>query len=112
MDELGLYSKSAVASYMQIYRLCCGRPELVEAIKTTHLQIICARKFPEDLREEIFDRGDMNGTVEQLKDIAEKVRAGELNVKSNKVQFLLRDILWIGGGWITITIGRTACRTG
>lgn len=51
VKKVGLYQKSAVRNYIRIYRLCKGRPELVESILTTKLQIICQRNFPEDTRE-------------------------------------------------------------
>jgi hypothetical protein len=89
--ELNLYERSAIHAYIQIHKRCLGRPELVEAIPRTKLQIICQPNFPPDLRESIFDAGGCSGTTENLKVVAQKVRDGELKEDSPEVLALIRD---------------------
>lgn len=92
VEKVGLYSHSAALNYMRVYEVCCGRPELVEDIKPTALQIMCEPNFPDDLREEVFRHRGHNGTIEDLKKVAKRVQSGELQVESEDVQVLLRDV--------------------
>lgn len=92
-EKAGQYGKSAVHNYMRVYRCCCGRPELVERIKPTMLQLICQPCFPADLWQEIYDRrGVREGTtVAKLMEVSKEIRAMRLTVSDEKVQRLLRD---------------------
>ena len=92
VKETGFHKRSSAYAYISIYKLCFDRPELVEAIKPTHLQIICAENFPDDLREEIFQRGGTSATVEELKEVAEQVHREELTPDSPAIQNLLADL--------------------
>ena len=97
VDKIGLYKKTAVAAYMNVYRECLGCPEIAEMMPPTQLQTICQPNFSKDLRAEIFSQfgrdslpGDI--TTAQLKALGHRVDAGELTIDSPEVQNLFAGI--------------------
>ena len=51
VDKTGLYSRSAVNGYANVYKKCFGRPELLESIPPTLSLMICQPAFPDEVCE-------------------------------------------------------------
>ena len=56
-------------NYMRVYMVCGGEPELVDMFKPSTLYKIASLKFPQALREELFESAKKGYTIEQ-KDLA------------------------------------------
>jgi hypothetical protein len=52
------FKSSTAHNIMKVYLACIDRPELVQSFQSSVLYQIAAPKFPEDLREHLFEHGD------------------------------------------------------
>ena len=86
------FSKSTALNFMNVYTACMGCPELVEYFKPSALYEICAPRFPEDLKKELFENatGVYDINKKELLEVAFKWRNKEVNIDSPEVQSLLK----------------------
>jgi len=77
-------------NYMLVYQRCLGIPEVVEKLKPTTLYELCAPKFPDTLRQEVFkeleegdhEPGDYDVGVRRIIDL---YKAGKLDPSNPKI---------------------------
>jgi hypothetical protein len=85
-------SKSTAGNYINIYKNCMGHPDIIKFFKLNVLTEICAPRFPEDLRNEIFN--NMNGVFDinrkQLLELAFDFKEGKVDIDSQELHDLLK----------------------
>jgi hypothetical protein len=77
--EWGL-SYETVNLYMNVYRVCFGRWELVHKFKKGSLCDICRPRFPEKLREYMLERGQPDATIKEVWDFAKGFKEGKYDL--------------------------------
>jgi hypothetical protein len=89
-DNFEEISYQTARNFMNVYRYCLGRPELVESIKASVLYMIATDKFPQDLREYLFENADDLDQIsnKRLKKLYEKFKRGEMDLKSPEIKAL------------------------
>lgn len=86
------FSHQAAVNFMNVYRCCLGRPDVVKTIKTSLLYQITAPGFPKDLREHIFKKKNQLNNIKNKKmhDIYLRFKNKELDLESPEVQQLFK----------------------
>jgi len=87
------FSYQKAHNFMNVYRHCLGRPELVKTIKASLLYKITSPGFPEDLREHIFENGKKLKSIKgkKFREVCIKFKRGELDLKSPEIKKLFRQ---------------------
>jgi hypothetical protein len=71
-------STETVDNYMNVYRVCFGRYELVHKFKRGSLLVeICRPRFPEKLRELMLERGEPDATIKEVWEFAKEFKEGK-----------------------------------
>lgn len=85
-------SPSSAQTYMRIYDCCMGVPEILGCFNLSILSEICTPRFPENLRELLFENveGIFDVKREDLLILAFKFRNGTVKIDSEEVQNFLK----------------------
>lgn len=85
------FSYPTANNFMNVYRYCLGRPDLVVKMKPSILYQIASPKFPEDLREYIFENWNYLEEIKTkpLQEICTRFKNGEIDLDSPEVQQLV-----------------------
>lgn len=80
-------------NFMNVYRVCMGKPELATKFKKSILYKITSDNFPEELREELFAnaKGIYEFKDKELASVQQKLINGEIDVDSHEVRNLIRN---------------------
>lgn len=86
------FSYPTANNIMNVYRTCIGRPELVQSFQSSVLYKIAAPKFPEDLREHLFEHGDHLEKIdnETINRVCKKYKAGKIGLKDPDIKNLMK----------------------
>ena len=78
------FSYETAKNFMNVYAACLAEPDVVTTMKASVLYRISAPGFPEDLREYIFEQGDIS--LSRVDDFWRKDKTGELDLESEEVR--------------------------
>ncbi|MGO9138739.1 MAG: DUF3102 domain-containing protein [Syntrophales bacterium] len=86
------FSYATAKNFMNVYKHCSGRPELVRTIKPSILYMITGPDFPEDLREHILENGKNLKKIKykKLRDINRRFKEGKLDLESSEIKNLFK----------------------
>jgi len=87
------FSKSTALNCMRVYKCCLGHPELVSYFSNSAVYVLCAPRFPKNLREALFENAEglYDISQKQLLEVALKWKNGELTLESPEVQKLMKS---------------------
>lgn len=93
VDDNFEFSSQQANNFMNVYRHCLGRPDIVETIKASLLYKITAPKFPDDLREHILANGKKLKKIknEEFKKVLSDFKNGKLELDSPEIKKLFRQ---------------------
>lgn len=85
------FSYQTANHFMNVYRTCLGRRQVVETIPASILYQIASPGFPKDLREFIYTNADGLKKIKSkiIKEISKRVKKGELPLDSPEVKGLV-----------------------
>ncbi|EIM63227.1 DUF3102 domain-containing protein [Desulfobacter postgatei] len=85
------HSYKTAHNCMRVFEGCAGNPEIVEYLPSSCLYVICSPKFPEDLRQALFDNisGPVDVTKKDIVEIGMKFKMGEITIHDEPIQKLL-----------------------
>jgi hypothetical protein len=86
------FGYQTASNFMRVYRVCLGRPDLVQTIPASILYQIASPGFPKDLREFLFENADGLETIksQKIRDICKRVKKKELTLTSPEVKGLVK----------------------
>lgn len=87
------FSSQQANNFMNVYRHCLGRPELVKTIKASLLYQITSPGFPEDLRKHILSNGKNLKRIKgkEFRKVYDKFKKGELDLESKEIKRLFKQ---------------------
>jgi hypothetical protein len=85
------FSYQTANNFMNVYRTCLGRPDLVQTIPASLLYQIASSGFPKDLREFILENADGLKKIKnkEIRNIQKRFKKKELSINSREVQALV-----------------------
>jgi predicted transcriptional regulator len=93
IEENFEFSSQQANNFMNVYRHCLGRPELVKTIKASLLYQITSPGFPDDLREHILSNGKNLKKIKgkEFRKVYDNFKSGKLDLKSKEIKRLFKQ---------------------
>lgn len=85
------FSYATAFNFMNVYKACLDNPEIINTVKASVLYEIASPKFPNDLRQFIFDHGNFLRDLKtgEIKDICQMYKNKEIDIDSPEIQGLI-----------------------